>query len=346
MRCLPGTRSLTYSGRIGDTVPATDFPRENVIDTGHTRSEGYWAFCRFDHEEVYAARMGFQRGGIDITDGNQAMDPQALQLHLELMTGDGALIWLGTGKYRAEQLNNDPTDVDVQLRVGSREIFRIQGWPQMNWHFESDDGLIEATLAFEAHHVTLLPDAILPRVVFSMWETSGPVVGTLRHADRQYQLAGTVFYDHPRVRIMDHPNSSRQWYLYTPVALKNGSTIISYYAEDRRGAPLDYYCFAVHTDPNGKTEWFGDLQLTDCVFDADALPCRWTLRGRNAETALCLSIDVRPTSILKMWGTPQVPTSRKEFVFIPLVLDGNATFESGSARYNLTASGLAEYWRA
>jgi len=62
---LPGQSSETFSGTIGRTCPAAELPKQDLLlDTRRFDSEGYWAFCRFDSEEVPALRMGFQLGGV------------------------------------------------------------------------------------------------------------------------------------------------------------------------------------------------------------------------------------------------------------------------------------------
>jgi hypothetical protein len=59
---LPGDRSLAFSGVVGRTYDAESFPKKDyIIDSTRYDSEGNWAFCRFENDEVYAARMGFEK---------------------------------------------------------------------------------------------------------------------------------------------------------------------------------------------------------------------------------------------------------------------------------------------
>ena len=59
-------RSALFEGAVGETVPGSSVSkRDYLIDTASFPSEGNWAFCRFDSDEVPALRLGFQRGGFN-----------------------------------------------------------------------------------------------------------------------------------------------------------------------------------------------------------------------------------------------------------------------------------------
>jgi hypothetical protein len=141
LESLPGQKSRTFSRVVGTTYPAAQFPKQDyLIDPSRFDSEGNWAFCRFTSQEIPAVRMGFQREGFNITATEKISDNSRLQLHLEIMTKDGAILWLPSGKYPSNKVTTNPKAMKIQLRVEDREIFSIRGWPGMEWRFRSEDG--------------------------------------------------------------------------------------------------------------------------------------------------------------------------------------------------------------
>ena|ERR1700722_6419453 len=94
--------SLAFRAPVGVTVPAALLaPEDYGFDFDRHSSEGVWAFCRFEGSEISAARIGFQHGAFDLSSAPQLPDRSYLQLHLEIMTADGALLWLPSGQYRS-----------------------------------------------------------------------------------------------------------------------------------------------------------------------------------------------------------------------------------------------------
>lgn len=88
-------RSVAFSGAVGVAVAAADVsPRDYLIDIDRYPSEGNWAFCRFENEEIPAIRLGFELGGFNPGPDEATPNRRYLQLHLEVMTSDGALFWL------------------------------------------------------------------------------------------------------------------------------------------------------------------------------------------------------------------------------------------------------------
>ena len=347
LQSLAGEKSLNFTGTIGKTISAADLAKENyLVDDTRFESEGNWAFCRFNSEKVYGARMGFLRGAYDFSDfgGLFAPTESFLQLHLELMTNEGALLWLPTGQFRAEQMVIDSEKMDDRLLVGEKEIFRIQGWPQTRCHFQSDDGEIEASLDFDLKHTAILPDNILPRNVFSMWVSIGQVKGVIRHRDQNTPVSGFVFLDHPRLAIQRNDVAPQKWFLYTPMFFEDESVLISYYAVDNTGSPKDYYCFGLYVDAKGDAQWLPGTNLANLTFDNYDKPKTWELRWANPELSLAVDVVVKNTSILKVWGDPNLPKTREEFVFLPLVLDGVGTIKKDNAERTTQGYGLAEYW--
>ena len=344
---LPGQTSLTFSGTVGGTCPAADFPKlDLLIDPRRYGSEGNWAFCRFASEEIPAVRMGFQRGGFNIGTADRQPDRDLLQLHLEVMGGDGARLWLPTGRYPASAVVNDPESLDVRLEQDGREIFRIRGWPDMEWHFRSEDDELETELEVKIDTVTVLPDCILPRCVFSMWETMGSAQGQIRIGSRKVRVQGKVFYDHPRIEHAVRAVAPRKMYLYTTMYFEDGGGLFGYHAVDDQDRPIPYYCFGVYIDPSGKGSFLPDAHTRRLQIGADHLPTSWSLEWKGSEVAVAANITVQDLPLLRAWGSEAAPRRRSDFVIYPLVLDGTAALTAGGRTHSLVGHGLAEYFNA
>jgi hypothetical protein len=340
----PGQKSLTFSGLVGTTYPAAQFPKQDyLIDPSRFDSEGNWAFCRFTSEEIPAVRMGFQRGGFNITATEKIPDKSRLQLHLEIMTKDGAVLWLPSGKYPSSRVVTNPESMDIRLRVDNSVIFSIRGWPDMEWSFRSEDGEAEVNLHVPVRSVTVLPDCILPRCVFSMWEAVGDARGTVRYRDHTVSVEGKMFYDHPRIIHRASRAVPRNMYLYTTMHFEDGSSMFGYHAVDEKGNPIDYYCFGVYFDGSGRARFLSDARLTRLSIGQDNFPNHWQLRWRNEELAIEADIGVRDLHLLKSWGSPEVASGPKDF---PLVLDGHAKITGNGSERTLAGHGLAEYYNA
>jgi hypothetical protein len=342
LESLPGQKSMTFSGTVGTTYIPAKFPQENyLIDASRFASEGNWAFCRFTSEEIPAVRMGFQRGGFNITPSDKLPEKSRLQLHLEIMTKDGALLWLPSGRYPAERVTTSSKEMKIELRAANTEIFSIQGWPDMNWHFRSDDGEAEADLHFKLNNVTLLPDCILPQCVFSMWEAIGDVHGTIRHKSRSISVAGKVFYDHPRIVQRPSHATPRTMYLYTTMFFGDGSCWFGYHARDDKRTPINYYCFGVYVDASRKVYFLQNVDLLGLEIGSDKIPQRWKLRWDKKELAIEIHVSVRHPQLLKSWGSPQ--PAHTDF---PLVLDSTAKVSGNGRTKSVSGQGLAEYYDA
>lgn len=339
------TESRNFSGQVGIIVPPRHFPVENYsIDESRYNSEGNWAFCRFFNEQVYAARLGFQRGAFDLSDYGVEPVDSYLQLHLELMLDEGAVLWIATGQYRPEQVAIGKDPLDLRLTDGGREIFRIQGWPDMRWRFQSDDGNLEVDLEFDLLDVTILPDCLLQHNVFAMWLATGRVTGNVRYRDRNIPVEGVVFYDHPRITVTPNDVSPRKWYLYTPLFFQDGSILLSYYTVDDRDRRMLGYSFGIYIDINGGGLWLPQPRLSNLKFDRDGLPEMWQLAWQVGDFRLAAEVSVKPTDIQRIWGSPELPKSRSDFVYIPLVLDAVARVVRDGEEQTLSGVGLSEYW--
>jgi hypothetical protein len=342
----PGSRSSgVFDGCIGRSVAASDVaPRDYLIDPDRFPSEGNWAFCRFDSEEIPALRLGFQRGGFN--GGFVERDPSRLylQLHLEIMTREGAILWLPSGMYRADHVMSDRHSMNIHLEGNSRRIFSFRGWPRIECHMSSDDGELQVDLEFALARVTVLPDGELPYCLFGMWESMGSARGSIRHRDRTTPVNGTVFFDHTRVLPRRHLSPPRHRYVYTTVFFEDGSGLFGYHSVDAQGTPIAGYCFHVHLDAQGNGELIEDSVLRNLTVDQDGIADGWEIVCGAASFSLIVTIRVRPSGILRSWGSPDAPQSRKDFSIVPLVLDGSATLQTAGRSQSLKAYGLAEYF--
>ena len=344
----PGRASLAFTQLVGSTHPAASLPLGDLLlDALRFPSEGCWAFCTFTSKEVPAVRMGFQRGGFNITAADRLPDPSLLQLHLEIMTREGAILWLPTGRFPAGRVESQTHSLDISLQEADREILRITGWPEMDWSVRSDDGDVEVKLHVEIESVTILPDCVLPRCIFAMWESVGKAWGTVRARGRTEPVEGCMFFDRPRVVHRSNAVPPRAMYLYTTMLLEDGSGIFGYHAEDERGAPIDSYCFGVHVTPQGRGQFLHKAHLERCDLDRHGLPRRWRFSWENEELGVTADITARDLGILRSWGSPAAPQSKNEYVIFPLVLDGQAYVTNAGHRSGpLQGRGLAEYFNA
>jgi hypothetical protein len=340
-------RSAAFGGTVGVAVPASSVAkRDYLLDPSRYPSEGNWAFCRFENDEVPAIRLGFELGGFNPGPIGRAPKPTYLQLHLEVMTREGALFWLPSGEYSTEDVFSDPDRMDVRFETGGQEIFRLHGWPKIACHFRSDDGDLEVNLQLDLGSVSVLPDAQLPRCVFAMWESMGRAYGEARYRDRTVALDGTVFFDHPRVIERRNDVVPRQMYIYTTLHLEDGSGLFGYYALDTLGRPIDGYCFCVYVDAAGNSHLLSDGVLARLDLDEDDLARSWRVTWRDSALVLGADVTVRPGPILRSWGGPNAPQTRREFGFPPLVLDAEVQIQEAGATSVLRGSGLAEYFNA
>jgi hypothetical protein len=322
-------------------------PEDYGFDFDRFSSEGVWAFCRFTGSDISAARIGFQHGAFDLSAEPRAPDRSHLQLHLEVMTRAGAVLWLPSGQYPSEDVASEQRAMQASLQIPGREIFRYSGWPSIDCHFRSEDDTLQAVLRFDLETVTVLPDGRLPQCVFAMWESMGNVSGSIRCDGETVVVNGKVFFDHTRIvrRRSDAP--LRGMSLYTTMYFEDGSGIFSYWTLDERGAPIRDYCFGVYLAPSGAGQFLASATLSDLITDQDGIASSWRARYQAQDFELALQITAQQHQIRRCWGSPSAPTRRAEFSIIPLVLDGTAQLRrTGQALTQLRGSGLAEYYSA
>ena len=339
-------RSLAYSGAVGVTVPATQVAsKDRLLDPARFPSEGYWAFCRFESEAIPAVRLGFQRGGFNAGPQVCIPNPSYLQLHLEVMTREGALLWLPSGLYPAERVESAPTAFSIRLANAGHEIFQFAGWPLIHCQFRSDDDYLEVDLHFDLRSVTVLPDGILPHCVFAMFESMGNVAGTIRAGGQVTAVRGKAFVDHTRIIEQRNAVFARRMSLYTTLYFEDGSGLYGYHALDVNDRPIEGYCFGVFLNPQGQGQFLAGASLIQLALDEDRIAESWRLLYRGDDGTIEVAITVRPQPILRCWGSPTAPQRRDQFSILPLVLDGLAQFVSGDgSRRELRGIGLSEYY--
>lgn len=338
--------SLNYNGAIGQTVNARGLQLDNLMIQQNTfNSDGNWAFCRFDHEAIYAARIGFQRGAFDFTDFGHDPKDSFLQLHIELMTRDGAHIWIATGKYSQEQVNYAAKKMDVSLVDAGHSIFQIRGWPTMKWSFCTDDDLLKIDVNLELAHSTIFPDYTLPNNIFSMCISVGSIRGKVWLNNQSSEVSGSVFYDHSRVVVRKNNVQRPKWNLYTPLSSNDGSFLVSLYSENNDGNKIENYSCGNYIDQFGKSYWLPEIRLEDIKFDLDGHPSYWKQSLESADIKVMSEVHVRPTYVQKSWGNPNSRQLRKDNMGIGLVLDGTVEIElSNGEKTTKRTMGLAEHY--
>jgi hypothetical protein len=347
-RAIPGNqRSEAFQGNVGEWQPAAEVsPRDYSIDPSRYPSEGLWAFCRFDHPDVPALRLGFQRGGFN--GGPQVRTPSAayLQLHLEMMTRDGAFLWLPSGVYPAQEVRSDAGAMDIDLHRDGRAIFTVRGWPGIECNFSSEEGDLQAKLRFDVTGVVVLPDCELPHCLFAMWESMGTARGSVCYRDRSYEVMGKVFLDHTRVIARPHSHPFRRSYLYFTLYFDDGCGLFGYHSVDINGRLIEDYCFAIYLDGRGTAQYLLRSVLSDIALDSDGIAKSWLITWQTENLSLSGSIRVQDMPIKRSWGSADAPQTRRSYSIIPLVLHGVLEATTPSDRKFLVARGLAEYFDA
>jgi hypothetical protein len=264
------------------------------------------------------------------------------------MTAEGGYLWVPTSRFDARTLETATDAKHVRLRQEGRELLLIRGWPTMEWHIGSDDDELDVHLQVDARTVTVLPDALLPHVVFGMWETVARARGEVRVGRSVHRVEGHVFYDHPRVLRERHDVLPRQRYLYTTLILQDGSALFGYHAEDVGGRTIDDYCFGVLVDPSGRGTFLPLARTAGIELDEDGIPRSWRAAWADEETGVSVEtgVRVRPLPLARGWGGPSAPASRAAYIIAPLVLDATVAVRRAGEIETRHARGLAEYYDA
>ncbi len=346
MSTRPAITSPHFEGRIGATIPAGDFPRANVLmDDSRYDYEGNWAFCRFDSDELLAARFGFGRGPFDGRDygGAKPPSPSWNLCHIELVARDGAILWLGDGRYDGRDVASAKDRMDLRLSGDGREIFHIEGWPRMKWKMASHDGELTVDLDLALDTATVLPDCVMPSNRFAMWLATGTISCRARFGARSLEARGTVFLDHPRTTLEKNAVPPFGCYLYTPLRVEDGSKLVGYWCLDGNGDMVRDYSFGLWLDPEGKSTWLSCQNLEELAFDEDRHPCRWRQRWEGPGIEIEVDSRVLPSPILKVWGGPEIPKTRRDNMVFPLVFDSNLVIRQGGSERRARGGGFAEF---
>lgn len=346
MQPIYGGKSRFLRGAIGKPMAAGDFPSSNyLMDPSRYDYEGNWAFCLFDQPEVPGARFGFGRGEFDTSDYGSTAVPSKdyLQLQIEMMTRDGAILWFGGNRTQGTTVKSNPLQMDVHISSGGKEVFRVSGWPGMDWHFQSEDGDAEVRMRLDLQHACILPDCVLPHNIFAMWGSIAHAEGELRFRDKRMIVSGTAFYDHPRIKVQINNCPPFGWYLYTPIRFSDGSFLIAYHCEDGNGRRVDSYSFGIFIESSGKSHWTDSTAVSEMEMDADGRLKRWRNEWRGSTLSVSATSVVRDTSVLQSWGSQPAPQTRREYENIPLIFDTAAVLEQDGRITRLAGTGLAEY---
>ena len=341
-----GHSSQLFRGVIGQTIAPAQFPAGNyLIDDTRYDYEANWAFCRFDDDQVFAARFGFGRGRFDTRDYGIVNEPSRsfLFVHVDVMTRNGAFLWTGSDRFTAQQVVMTAREVDRRLVVNQSEIFRVQGWPEMGWRFRSDDGEIEVDMRFDPANVTILPDLTMQHFLFAMWLAAGRVEGVVRFGESRRHVSGTMFFDHPRINVQSNDAAPFGWYIYTPMRFQDGSCLAGYFTRDAAGRIREDYSFGLYIEAGGRSHWLQQTKLDEFQFDEKGQPRSWRQHWRGADITLVTTSQVKPTSILKAWGGLSMAQSDEESRNIPLVFDTEARIVRGDQPFRVDGGGVAEY---
>jgi len=248
--------------------------------------------------------------------------------------------------YHADRVVSDPQAMNVRLDHNERNILRFQGWPTIECRVCSEDGELQADLQFALEVVSVLPDRILPYCLFGTWESMGSARGTVRYRTRTAAAQGKVFFDHTRVLPRRHASAPRHMYVYTTLAFEDGGGLFGYHSVDVHGHLVDGYCFSVYLDAEGNGRLLEDSVLSHLRLDPDGIAKSWQVACTAPELSLLASVTARDSPILRCWGSPGAPQTRKEFSIIPLVLDGSVHISASGQSRTLKARGLAQYFNA
>src|SRR5690242_191034 len=132
------------AGRVGEIVAPESFPSANVSMTPDKYDyEGSWLFCSFDNAVIRAARIGFGQGRFRWED--YGLDPAEstsipLVYRIEVISQSGIQACLFSHSYDGTAVESGANPTHLSFGDGQLELFRIEGWPEMLWRFQSACG--------------------------------------------------------------------------------------------------------------------------------------------------------------------------------------------------------------
>jgi hypothetical protein len=258
------------------------------------------------------------------------------------MAADGAMLYTDSTSFNASNLTLGDGPMDLVLRGGNGQpVLRIGGWHRMTWSYRTPDGSMELQATVDLRQGMVLPDLLLPRNCFAMWAFIGRIRGQARIGRQTFDLDGTAFFDHPRIRLMQHAVPPVGWLLYTPMVLQDGSAILGYLAADENGQFKSDYCFAWRLSADNATQWQVGGALHDMRLDSDAKPSAWRLRWGSPPAVLGADCSSVVVPVLRTWGDRSSTTTRREVENLPLPFD--VQVQIGQSGSMTSGKGLAEY---
>jgi len=334
--------SALMIGRPGELMSPDSFPASNVIMVRELYSyEGNWLSCSFPQQDIPAARLGFGLGKFDWADYGlaQPVSPDALFYRIEVLTPEGLYACIVADESKGAAVESDAGRMDIRLRQDGHAWFRVAGWPEMEWHFESPDAALGADLAVSPHHVVLWPDMVMPRNTFALCLASCVVKGTVSISGRRVAVNGFGFYDHPRIVVQAHSAPPFGWYLYAPLRFADGTLVVSYYCEDGLGRKDAVYSAGVLVSPDGTSAWLPHSQVRRLQIDDANLPAGWEAQLGSDRISITYRVKVKKPRLAQGWGD-----AAGEYPAFPLLMQAEGEcWSSSGARPLRGGSGIAEF---
>jgi hypothetical protein len=326
------------AGPVAQLIPASEFSSDNIImDRDRYSYEGNWLFCTFDQQDFPAARLGFGLGKFHWRDygfetGSAALDPVAFRV--EVITSVGVHACLFSDNELGASVTSDASSLDVRFHKDGEEMFRLRGWPKMNWNFRSPDGSMGADLQVIPHRMAVWPDCILPNNTFSMCIGTCDVTGTVALESREIKVRGGAVYDHPRVLVR-----------YAPLRFPDGTFVIGYYLEDGLGQKDEDYSAGFLVLPDQSSRWLSHCQVRSLRMDDEGLPTGWEakLNGQDVRISYRSRVVDLP-AVHVSGGPPMQDSSSEKYLAFPLLMDveGECTID-GVTRRLTGGSGISEF---
>jgi hypothetical protein len=342
----PG-RSALMSGAVGEIVVPEHFPSSSVRMASEKYDyEGNWLFCSFDNPVIRAARIGFGQGRFRWED--YGLDPAEgpgipLAYRIEVISQSGVQASLFSRSYERVPVESGSNPMHLSFGDGGTELFRMEGWPEMRWRFQSPCGSLAVELQVLPQCLVLWPDSLLPHNTFSMCIGACTVRGVVRIAGQEILVAGGGFYDHPRVLAETNDVAPFGWYLYAPVRFSNGTMIVGYHAEDTAGRIDELYSAAFLTAPGGVRRWLPKMRIRNLRFDIHERVRSWEAEMHGPGVDIRYSVRIAQLSLTRLWTSEPSQTATDQYLAFPLsmAVEGECTLDGVTTRLE-QGSGIAE----
>jgi len=343
----PG-RSAWMTGSVGQIVAPEYFPPTNVsMAPGKYDYEGNWLFCSFDSAVIRAARIGFGQGRFGWED--YGLDPAEgpgipLAYRIEVISKSSVQACLFSRSYGRTPVESGSNPMHLGFGDEGTELFRMEGWPQMLWRFQSTCGALAVALQVLPQCLVLWPDSLLPHNTFSMCIGACTVRGVVRTAGQEIRVAGGGFYDHPRVVAETNDVAQFGWYLYAPVRFSNGTMIVGYHAEDSAGRIEEVYSAALLTTPGGVHRWLRKLRVRNLQFDVHERPRSWEAEMNGQGVHIRYSVRIEQLAVARLCTSEPGQPGSDQYLGFPLsmAVEGECTLDGVTTRLE-QGSGIAEF---